>query len=137
MESLVNYSLFTNEIRIVNHQLPVGQFTADPKIHRTINKIDDVKTAVTYALELKSTDEHPFPADIFVSLTGVFDISKLDDSQVDDFIKVQTCQILFPQIRTIVSSLTSAALMPPLLLPIVDARKLFSNEQKDQTKTDK
>lgn len=129
MESLVKYSLFTNEIRIVNHRFQGrGQFTADPTIHRTIDKIDDANTAVTYTLELKSSEEHPFPADIFVSLTGVFNISELEESQVEDFIKIQTCQILFPQIRTIVSSLTSAALMPPLLLPIVDARKLFSTE---------
>lgn len=137
MESLVNYKLITNKIAVKNNYLENGSFSIDPTINRTIEPIDDNHTAVTYVLSIKSSEEKPFPADIEVSITGIFDISKLNEKDVDDFLKVQTCQILFPQIRTIVSSLTSAALMSPLLLPIVDARKLFPNEQKDQTKTDK
>ena len=128
MKSLVNYKLITNKVCIVNNQMGDGNFTIDPKIHRTIISVDPNHSAVTYDFEIKSTEEHPFPVDIEVSLTGVFDTSKLDDNSVDDFLKVQTCQILFPQIRTIVSSLTANALMTPLILPIIDARSLFDDE---------
>ena len=105
--------------------LPDGKFTVDPHLQRTINKIDDKCTAVTYDLEIKNTDEHPFPIDIRVSVTGLFDISGLQEDKVDDFIKVQSCQLVFPHIRTIVATLTSSSLMPPILLPIIDARKAF------------
>lgn len=129
MKSLVNYKLITNKISIINNKLKDGNFNINPQLHRTIVQIDDDHYAVTFNLEIKNTDEHPFPVDIEVSITGIFDVSKLEKKSIDDFLKVQTCQILFPQIRTIVSSLTSAAIMPPLLLPIVDARSLFSEEE--------
>ncbi len=125
MEPLVNYKLITNEVHVVNNMLPDGKFTVDPHLQRTINKIDDKCTAVTYDLEIKNTDEHPFPIDIRVSVTGLFDISGLQEDKVDDFIKVQSCQLVFPHIRTIVATLTSSSLMPPILLPIIDARKAF------------
>lgn len=129
MESLVNYSLITNEISLIHHTNVSGEsFTIDPHLKRKIDAIDDSRTAVTYILEIKNTEEHPFPLDITVSITGVFDVSKLDKEHIDDFLKVQTCQILFPQIRTIVANLTSSALMQPILLPIVDAKKLFVEE---------
>ena len=127
MEALVNYTLITNEISLVRNNISGESFTVDPKLHRKIDSLDDSKIAVTYELDIKNTDDHPFPLDIKVSLTGVFDISKLEKEKVDDFIKIQTCQILFPQIRTIVASLTSSAFVQPILLPIVDARKLLSD----------
>ena len=129
MEALVNYTLTTNEISLVNHRISGDKFKVDPVITRKIEKIDDSKSAVTYSLEIKNSPEHPFPVDVLVSLTGVFDISNLEPDNIDDFLKVQTCQIIFPQIRTIVATLTSSALMHPILLPVVDARKLLDNEQ--------
>lgn len=134
MNSLVNYKLITNKICITNNQLSDGKFNVDPQIHRTIENIDDSHSAVTYVLEIKNTDDHPFPVNIEVSVTGIFDVGNLDKSSVDDFLKIQTCQILFPQIRTIVSSVTSAALMPPLMLPIIDARTLFSDDNSEKKK---
>lgn len=133
MESLVDYTLVVNEIRFANNRLSGDTFKLDPKIHRKIDVIDETKTAVTYIFEMVDSPEKRFPVDIVVSITGIFDISRLDSSSVDDFIKVQTCQILFPQIRSIIATLTSSALLPPLLLPIIDARRLFSDKIKDET----
>ena len=53
---------------------------------------------------------------------------ELEKEKVDDFIKIQSCQILFPQIRTIVATLTASAFVQPILLPVVDARKLLSDK---------
>ena len=128
MESLVNYSLIANEISLKrNDSVKEGSFTVDPQIHRKIDRIDDVNVAVTYVLEIKNTLEHPFPLDIVVSLTGIFDVSKLENDKIDSFIKVQTCQIIFPQIRSIVSTLSANAFVQPILLPVIDSRKLFSD----------
>lgn len=132
MDSLVNYTLITNEIKLINNHIPGQAFNINPQIHRKIESVDKTKTAVTYTLEIKNTPEKPFPIDLTVSLTGIFDTHNIEENDVDDFLKVQSCQILFPQIRTIVATLTSSALMPPLLLPVVDARKLFDEETKTE-----
>ena len=50
----------------------------------------------------------------------------LDKKDVDDFLRIQSCQIIFPQIRSIVATLTSSAFIQPILLPVIDARKLFA-----------
>lgn len=131
MESLVDYTLITNEIRLVNHHIEGDRFVIDPQLRREIKRIDESKSAVTYFLEICNTPEKPFPIDLYVSITGIFDVSRIEKESIDDFLHVQTCQILFPQIRTIVANLTASALMPPILLPVVDARKLFSSENKE------
>ena len=126
MDALVNYALIINEIKLINHKISGGPFNIDPIINRNISSIDESKASVTYTLEISNTPEHPFPIDVFVSLTGVFDISKLDKKDVDDFLRIQSCQIIFPQIRSIVATLTSSAFIQPILLPVIDARKLFA-----------
>lgn len=131
MQPIVNYQLKTNKISITNNYIEGVNFTVNPQIQRTISVIDDTHSSVTYDLTIKNTDDNPFPVDIEVSITGIFDISKLNKNSVDDFLKIQTCQILFPQIRTIIASLTAAAIMPPLLLPIIDARALFSEDKNE------
>ena len=133
MESLVDYSLITNEIKLVNHQVKGDTFKIAPQINRRIEKIDNSKSAVTYVLEIKDSPDNPFPLEILVSITGIFDISKLEKEAIDDFLEVQTCQILFPHIRAIVANLTSTALMQPILLPVVDARQLFAGKTKEDT----
>ena len=47
---------------------------------------------------------------------------------MDNFLNIQAVQIMFPYIRTMVTSLTSAALMQPLILPFVDVRQLFQEQ---------
>lgn len=128
MEPIVNYTLIINEITLVNHHINGQSFKINPQIQRKINILDESHAAVTYILEIRNTTEQPFPFDITVSLTGQFDLSKLAKENIDEFLKIQTCQILFPQIRTIVASLTTSALMPPILLPIVDAKTLFDEK---------
>ena len=50
MESLVNYTLVVNEIRLTNHHISAESFTINPQIHRKIDRINYKKSAVTYVL---------------------------------------------------------------------------------------
>lgn len=127
MESLIGFSLTTNEISIVKNDVEGETFNVSPVVTRKIfkNSIDNV--TVVMELRLENTDKAPFPYNIVVSVTGHFDLSNIEEKDIDSFIDVQSVQIMFPHVRSIVSSLTSIALLPPLILPIVDARKLFSN----------
>jgi len=124
MKSLVDYKLVVNEVSLKNKP-QTGNFKINPDLSRTIDRIEDNKASVTYVLEINDKPDNPFPVDIRISITGIFDLSKLQPESVDDFLEVQTCQILFPQIRSILSGLTASALMPPIMLPIVDARTVF------------
>ena len=125
MQPLVNMKLLTNEISIKNNHLPEGKFNLTPMITRNINVIDDTHSAVELILEIINSEDNPFPVNIRVSLTGIFDISGLPTETVDNFLKVQAVQILYPYIRTMVTSITSSSLMPPIILPVIDVKNLF------------
>ncbi len=125
MEPLVNFQLITNEVSVKNNNLQEGSFSLAPQIKRGITKIDDTHSAVRLILEILNTEKIPFPVDIKVDLTGVFDVSNLSPEDVEDFLKLQAIQIMFPYIRTMISSATSCAMMPPVILPIIDVREMF------------
>jgi preprotein translocase subunit SecB len=129
MQPLVNMQLVTNDISIKNNHLQDGQFNVSPQITRNIGVIDKDHSSVELILEIINNEESPFPVDIHVSLTGIFDISGLPSEAVDNFLKIQSVQILFPYIRSMVSCITSCSLLPPIILPIIDVRNLFPEEE--------
>ena len=54
MDALVNYTLITNEISLINHHMVGESYTVNPQIHRDISVLEDNKRAVTYVLEIKN-----------------------------------------------------------------------------------
>ncbi len=129
MKKLVNMQLITNEIHIKNNNLADGQFGMIPKVSRSIKNIDKEHAAVELVVEIINTEEHPFPVDIRVSMTGIFDISKLPEESIDNFLKIQSVHLIFPYIRALISSTTAGSLYPPVVLPVIDASTMFSEEE--------
>lgn len=125
MEPLVNMQLVTNAISVKNNHLPAGTFNLTPKFVRKIGKIDDTHAAVEIEVQIHNTDETPFPVNVDASMTGLFDISNIEENDVESFLKVQSIQLILPHLRSLIASTTASALMTPILLPIYDARKLF------------
>ncbi len=128
MQPLVNMQLFANELSIKNNHLPDGQFNLAPTITRKIEEVDKDHSSVELIVEMHNTEETPFPVDIRASVTGVFEISMLPADVIDDFLKIQAVQIIFPYIRSMISSVTSSSMFPPVILPVIDVRTLFQEE---------
>lgn len=125
---LANMQIVTNQISIKNNQMSDGQFECHPVFTRHTGRVDE-KTAYTQLIvDIKNSEEHPFPVDIYVDVTGVFELTGLPENQVDQFLKEQAVQIIFPYLRNMISSVMSTALMPPLILPIIDVRKVFQDD---------
>lgn len=129
MEALANIQIITNEVQIINNMLPNGQFKASPKFFRKTGTVDDNKHFTELTIEIRNTEETPFPIDLRIRMTCVFDLSNIDPDQIDKFLKIQGIQILFPYLRTMVSNVTASAMMPPIVLPIIDVLKLFPEDQ--------
>jgi preprotein translocase subunit SecB len=63
--------------------------------------------------------------DIDLTFIGIFQFDSIDDSsELDKFLNIGAIQILFPYVRSIVSTITGASLMQPLILPIIDVRMI-------------
>lgn len=45
-----------------------------------------------------------------------------------EFLKIEAVNIMFPYLRSITTNLTTTAMMPPIVLPIVDVKKLFKDD---------
>ena len=79
--------------------------------------------------EIVNTPDAPFPLDIRVSLTGIFEMNNIPLEQHDSFLKITAVQVLFPYVRNIISTVTASALVPPIVLPIIDVKTLFQQEE--------
>lgn len=126
MEPLVNMQFVINEVTLKNHNITGENFQVKPRFTRNIKKLNESNVNVELRVEILNTEENPFPMDITVSMSGIFDISKLEEKDIRQFLEIQSVQFLLPYIRNLITTLTTASLMTPLMLPIYDARKLFS-----------
>jgi len=129
MEPVVEMRFQTNEVSIKNNFLPEGNFTVNPKFTRKVGFVDRETAFTELLLEIINTEENPFPVDIRVSITGFFKNNSLPPEQEDDFLKINAVHILFPYLRSIVSTITTASMFPPIILPIIDVKTLFPDDQ--------
>ena len=119
----------TSEISLKNHYLPYGNYQLKPYLTRKYGKIEGQENR--YCLELqavfKDEPNNPFPIDLTIRIKGIFEIEGDDEEEINTFLKMQGMQMVFPYLRTMVSSITASALMPPIMLPIIDLRE-FKDE---------
>lgn len=131
MDILANMQLVTKEIRLKNNELADGEFTISPTFTRTTGETADGRYYTELSVSLSNTKETPFPLDLYVCIAGIFELNNFDDEQIRSFLNLNAVQILFPYIRTIVSSITSTAMMPPIVLPIINSQTLFPDKDSD------
>jgi preprotein translocase subunit SecB len=109
----------------LNNYNNVGDFKLIPLYNKQINKIKENEYEVKIELRINNTKTNPFPMDLELLFAGHFIFDLIDDvSELDKFLNIGALQILFPYVRTIVSTITGASLMMPLILPIIDVRNI-------------
>lgn len=130
MYKLKKTTFTTQQLSIKTNNIKPGNFKLNPSITRRTGKIRDKVFFTSLTLAIKNTEEHPFPVDVFVDFRGIFEFSEYDtELDVQDFLKLEAVKIMFPYLRSIVSNLSTTAMLPPIILPVTDVTKLF----KDQT----
>lgn len=74
----------------------------------------------------KDAEENNFPFEMIVELTGYF---KCEGDAPDKFVR-NAVAILYPYVRSIVSTYTSNANISPLILPTINVNTLIEEQQK-------
>lgn len=117
-----------NESSLKLNQIPKGvtNFTVNPNIGFDIKK-DPKKFTLGVTVAVKGTDEKPAPFDLFVKITGNFDI--VHDSLNIDRMRIDASRILFPYVRSYVTAFTAISNMPPYNLPVIDFEQTPLNKQ--------
>lgn len=104
-----------------------GNFKLNPEFKKQVIKLNENEYETKLYVSIKSTQEHPFPIDLEVIFSAIFTLNGIEkEEELDNFLNIGAVQFLFPYVRTAISSITAAALIQPLVLPIVDARQ-FKN----------
>lgn len=134
MDTKINsVSFIVNEASIKNNNLPVGDFKLNPQIQRRIGKAQNPENSyvVEVRAEIHNTPENPFPIDLIASVSGVFNVEGDNMEEINNFLKIQGFQMVFPHLRSLVANMTANAMMPAIFLPIV-----FANQFEDKSITE-
>jgi len=123
---LIKTNIVIKELELKNKNLQ-GQFNIQHKINLKTGKISDKIYFSELNFEIGDVDNIKMPLDLRVTIIGQFEFEVIgSDDVVNDFLRKQAVHILYPYLRSIVSGLTSLAMLPPIMIPIVDAHSLFS-----------
>lgn len=106
-------------------------FQVTPMFKREIATLPDDCYDVTLGIIIRGTDENPIPFELCVELTGHFKATFVNESeQTKKQLTTQnTVAILFPFLRSTVASLTLAANIPPVLLPVINLAGAFEKNE--------
>lgn len=117
---VINTIIQTNKISIENHNLK-GNFKMNPIYEKQIVKDSDKTYTVTLMFSILNSLEHPFPVDLTAHLSGTFTFSEHStEHEMENFLAIPAVQIIFPHLRSLISSVTASAYLQPLLLPLLN-----------------
>ena len=100
------------------------EFELHPHFQHHIVDCGENNYDVHLSIDITSTEEHPMPFQLTVSLVGRFTFhdpeEEVSAANKDYILKKNTVSILFPFLRSIVATITTNANIPTLLLPIMN-----------------
>ena len=108
-------------------------FELAPSFTRTVSNQDD-NVEVKLRMDIVSTSEKPAPFTLHISMVGEFLLTMPEDNEKlrSQLLNENTVAIMFPFLRSAVSTLTTTANFPPLLLPIINLASIFSDADSEE-----
>ena len=125
MNHPVNFELHVDEISFKNNNIASGTFNVSPAITRSTGVNESGKYNTKVVVEILNSSDTPFPVDIRVSMTGLFDLNDIPEDKRIDFLSYTGFDVIYPYIRSTITSLSTNAMLPPIIIPIVDAHQVF------------
>lgn len=111
-------------IYLRDHGLKGQKYKLSPGYYKQIVKNEDDSYCLRLFIEIKNTDENPFPMDISLEFETIFTFSEFESvDEIYNYLNLNAIQMIFPYMRTALTSIVTSALMPPLVLPIIDVRQ--------------
>jgi len=133
-----SWRIETEHIDLTNNFLTGHGFKIMPTFERKTGRLSDKEFFTSINANIKNTSENPFPLEISVCVRAIFQIESNDgcEKEIESFLKKQAIHILFPYLRVAITGLTNIAMVPPVVLPIVDAFRLFPDDEEGQKNLD-
>ena len=124
----MQHRFLVKELSFSNKDRTDKTFQIKPLFSKKVTDLGNNEFEVAIKVELKDTPENPFPFDLVATVALITKINgEIEQNELDEYLNRNCVQIIFPYLRSSVTSLTSAALMTPLVLPIIDAANFQTN----------
>ncbi|HEF5710464.1 protein-export chaperone SecB [Bacillus cereus] len=132
IDYIVNFIEFSR-----NDDFEDGKPTIDFHINRKVDYLEDEENTMLVTIEVTIFDnpkEKNYPFSMKLNVTGIFELENVDMDKRVSFAEVNSVAILFPYIRSLITTYTSNANIPPLILPPINVLKLIEKEEEKAKK---
>ena len=126
------YEVNNFKFELTQYDDDTKEFKIMPEFTKSVRDCGDDKYKVQLIFSLNATDENPLPFNMEVAMTGGFTIvmDSENDELKETLLHENTVAIMFPFLRTLIATLTTAANIQPLILPIISLANTFkANEE--------
>lgn len=137
-------SNIASSLRFIDYIVNKVEFYSNSNFEDTPIKIDfDISSSVefiedennTFLLKLdasifKDAEKKGYPFSMNISITGIFELENSDIENKEKFAELNAVAILFPYLRSLVSTYSSNSNVQPLILPPINVAK-YINYKKD------
>lgn len=101
--------------------------------HKVSVKDDNARVSLRCIL-FKNAEEEDKPFFLKVGITGDFNFEgKGKDEERDNLLKANATAILFPYLRTLISTVTCNTGFPPLIIPVINVNQLIEQSKKKKS----
>jgi preprotein translocase subunit SecB len=121
-----NVQIQVNKTHFQHNHLEGKTYKLNPKMRKQTGHVKDNIYHTTLSLVINGSEEQNFPFDIEVEIRGLFTLE--DTTEIDEvtrFLETQGITIVYPYLRTTVTSITNTAMVSPVVLPVVNPLQLF------------
>ena len=126
---------YVNEVQFYNNHAFKGEsIQLDFDITHNIEYTEDEENTFLVILNIDIFDnakENNYPFTMNVSITGVFQTNIEDTNSIKNFAEINSIAILFPYLRSIVSTYTANANIQPLILPPINVVNMLKENNKN------
>lgn len=110
-----------------NYEATNAPIELKPTFNRRIQQVVDNEYDVSIGVKLKQST---LPFDAEVVLTGRFKSEGNMDAQ--KVLKINAVAILYPYVRATLSTMTTLAAIPPIIIPTINLAKTFEREREEE-----
>ena len=127
-QSNITTTFVVKRIFFENHCLN-GKFGFKPEIFASFSKHADNEWETSFNVRVINKEDVPFPFDmnIVVSLITRFNGEIPPKDELVSYLKFGSLNILYPYVRSVVTNVSTAAMVAPLILPVADVREFSKN----------
>ncbi len=124
----MNYRLLnitTKRLEFINRAKEGINYELKPKVTKKIIVSDNSIYELHMFFRVTSDIvDNAAPFEMNLEIAGLFELVDGETKDIDSFMNNNAVSIIFPYLRSIISNVMSSMMLPPIILPIVDARSI-------------